>query len=124
MKSSLLGKWNLVSFQLTCLGIKWNWGKNATGWIIYDQDQQVSVEIKAEKSIFPSIAGLLFHHRLVYGGRYEIQDDRVIHQLAYSSQKSWLGKDQIRKIIALNAHRFVLQGGGRLFYYQLAWRKS
>jgi hypothetical protein len=109
----LLGKWNLVSFRLKFWGWQCNWGKNATGWIVYSPDGQMKVAIKAENSIFPSIAGLVFNNVLAYGGNYEVQGGLVIHHLDYSSQKSWIGKDQVRAVVQLDKENLVLQGGSK-----------
>lgn len=121
--SYLWGKRNLVSFKLVFFGMKWNWGSNATGFIAYDKEGKVTVDIKAEKSIFPSIAGLMFDNILAYGGNYEIKGNCVIHRLEYCSKKSWLGTDMVRNVLLLNEQSLTLQGGGKMFGVILSWNK-
>ncbi|PTT01862.1 hypothetical protein DBR11_06430 [Pedobacter sp. HMWF019] len=119
----LWGKWHLVSFKLVFLGLKWNWGGNATGFIAYDKEASVKVDIKAEKKLFPSIASLMFNNILTYGGNYEIKDNCVIHRLDYCSKKSWLGKDLVRNVLMLSKQSLILQGGGKVFGVILSWAK-
>lgn len=111
----LLGKWSLISFRLKFWGMQWNWGKHAAGWIVYGADGQMKVDVKAEKSIFPSIAGLIFNNVLAYGGSYELQDKLVVHHLDYCSQKSWTGKDQVREILQLDEEHWCYRAATKRF---------
>jgi len=120
----LLGKWNLVSFKVEYWGMKFNWGKNAAGWIAYDKDGKMGVEIKAEKSMLPYTANLMFNNILSYGGSYKIQGNLVIHHLEFSSKKAWIGTDLVREVLQLDEKNLVLHGGSRSFGYTLAWAKS
>lgn len=83
----------------------------------------MKVAIKAENSIFPSIAGWVFNNVLAYGGNYEAQGGLVIHHLDYSWQKSRIGKDQVRAVVQLDKENLVLQGGSKTLQYTLAWTK-
>jgi hypothetical protein len=120
----LFGKWDLFSFQLEFWSMKWNWGKNATGWIAYDRDGTMKVDIKAEKSVFPYIGQLIFNNELAYGGDYKIRDNLVIHHLDYSSKKSWIGKDLVREVLRLDKNNLALQGGSKSIQYTLVWTRS
>jgi hypothetical protein len=119
----LFGKWNLISFRMKFLHMKWNWGKNATGWIQYDRTGRMSVNIKSEKSILPYFSKLIFGDILVYGGSYLIQGDLIVHHLEYCSKKSWNGKDLVREILILDENNLVLQGGNSLRFI-LTWAKD
>jgi hypothetical protein len=119
----LFGKWNLVSFQMEFWNMKWNWGKNASGWIQYDRTGKMSVDIKSEKSTLPYFAKIIFNNILVYGGSYNIQDSLVIHHLEYCSKKSWRGKDLIREVLLLDEDNLILRGGSSL-HFTLAWAKD
>lgn len=113
--ADLFGKRNLVSFKMAFGSLKWNWGRNARGWITYDENGKVFVEIRADKSTFPRISDLIFSNILSYSGNYKIQDNLVIHSIEDSSKKSWIGTDLIREIEVLNEKTLILRGRGKVF---------
>ena len=98
MGVSVIGSWDLVSFQIEDLNQQTkSWGQNTTGLLIYSPDGHMSVSINREvenksdqefKNLFDSI--------LFYSGTYVVEGDIIRHQVTQASNPSRIGKTLIR----------------------------
>ncbi len=93
-KNAFVGTWRLVSFELRSTEdnqISYPFGKDAVGYIMYSEDGYMSVSIMtANRSQFSlgDIRGGTVEERvaafdtyLSYCGRYEIQQDKIVHHV-------------------------------------------
>jgi hypothetical protein len=119
---TLLGKWQLISFKIHLVGLSWNWGNHAAGFIEYHTTGKMNVEIYSQKNSFPNVANLLFNDQLVYGGPYKLEGQKIQHHLEYCSKKSWTGRNLTREIIAVDEDNLTLKGGNILLNYVLIWK--
>jgi hypothetical protein len=98
MGVSVIGSWDLISFQIEDLNQQTkSWGQNTTGLLIYSPDGHMSVSINREvekrsdqefKNLFDSI--------LFYSGTYVVEGDIIRHQVTQASNPSRIGKTLIR----------------------------
>ncbi len=106
----LVGTWLLVSFEIRSDdgGVSYPFGPDAGGQLIYSADGYMSgVVTRANRPRFASdeLRGGTTDEKatamdtyLSYGGRYDIRDDRVIHDVAFSLFPNWVGGTQERYI--------------------------
>jgi hypothetical protein len=116
---SLIGIWSLESFELQSSSgeISYPYGKAPVGYIMYNNDGFMSVAIMsagrqrfAANDIFggtseEKIAAIDTY--LSYSGRYEITQQRVLHQIEVSLFPNWVGTTQER-IVALRGDSLQL----------------
>jgi len=107
-ENPFIGTWRLVSFHTKRADgqVKYPLGRDAAGYIIYNEDGYVSVAImNANRSKFASgdIFGGTTEEKVAaadtyisYCGRYEIQEGKVIHHIEVSFFPNWIGADQER----------------------------
>jgi len=93
-KNAFVGTWQLVSFELRNTEdnqVSYPFGEEAVGYIMYSEDGYMSVSImSANRSKFASgeIRGGSVEERVAafdtyfsYCGRYEIQQDKIVHHV-------------------------------------------
>ena len=126
----LIGTWRLLSWENRSVEedaqISYPLGEDATGYIMYNQDGYMFVAIISPYRLKFSGGDLLSgtpeeeaqaeETFLSYCGRYELGEDRVIHQIELSSFPNWVGVDQERLMelrenrLTLSTHPILMQG--------------
>jgi hypothetical protein len=137
----LIGTWRLRSWQnLAGDGsAEHPLGEHPVGYIFYNADGYVSVEIMAPGRTpyrEPDAFGGTLHERaeavgnyLSYAGPFEVLTDRdvVIHHIEVCSYPNWIGNAQVRfakldgDVLTLTTKPMTLQGEERTA--QLAWKR-
>jgi hypothetical protein len=106
----LIGTWKLLSWENRSVEedgrISYPLGEDATGYIMYNQDGYMFVAIMSPYRLKFAGGDLLSGTTeeeaqaeetfLSYCGRYELREDRVIHQIELSSFPNWVSVDQER----------------------------
>ena len=108
-QDSFIGIWRLISLELRSMDeqVSHPFGKNPIGYIIYTEDGYMYVSfMSANRPKFASsnsIRGGTTEEKvaaadtyLSYCGKYEVQDNRVIHHIEVSFFPNWSGVDQVR----------------------------
>jgi hypothetical protein len=101
-------------------------GKDATGYIMYNQDGYMFVAIMSPYCVKFAGGDLLSGTSeeeaqaeetfLSYCGPYDFQEDKVIHHIELSSFPNWAGVDQERLVelsgnrVTLSTHPLLIQG--------------
>jgi hypothetical protein len=135
----LVGTWKLVSAEIRSENndIYYLFGRNAVGYLIYNEDGYVSLSVMSpDRQLFSS-------DRLRYGstlekaaaaetymsycGTYDLQGDTVIHHVELSLFPNWVGSDleRIVEIIGdtlLLRTRPILVDGRRQATYMI-WKR-
>ncbi len=108
--ADLQGSWELTHWDYTVDGEHRGFvmGEDAQGQILYTPEGRMSaILMQANRSPF-EVTG--FHQGtpqqrdeaaltyVSYGGTYEVQDDRVVHHVAYCLFPDWIGTDLIREV--------------------------
>jgi hypothetical protein len=126
----LIGTWKLLSWENRSVDedgpITYPLSEDATGYIMYSQDGYMFVAIMSPHRLKFAGGDLLSgtpeeeaqaeETFLSYGGRYELGEDRVIHQIELSSFPNWVGVDQERLMelrenrLTLSTHPILMQG--------------
>jgi len=118
-ENPFIGTWRLVSFEIRRADgqVRYPLGQDAAGYIIYNEDGYVSVAIMSPnrpKFASGDIFGGTTEEKVAaadiyisYCGRYEIQEDKVIHRIEVSFFPNWIGADQER-IFDLDGERLSL----------------
>jgi hypothetical protein len=126
----LIGTWKLLSWENRSVDedgpITYPLGEDATGYIMYSQDGYMFVAIMSPHRLKFAGGDLLSgtpeeeaqaeETFLSYCGRYELGEDRVIHQIELSSFPNWVGVDQERLMelrenrLTLSTHPILMQG--------------
>ena len=108
MKDLFLGTWQLVSCEIKDENgqSSYPFGQNPLGFLIYTPDGHISATLmRAERHKFESadIAAastdeqvIAFQTYLAYCGKYEIQDNKIIHHIETSLFPNWVGVKQER----------------------------
>lgn len=109
MKTDLfIGTWRLVSCELRREDshVVYPYGKDAVGYIMYNEDEYMSVAIMASnrpKFVSGDILRGTTEEKasvaetyLSYCGRYEVKGDKIIHHIEVSSFPNWIGVKQER----------------------------
>ena len=103
-----VGTWQLISNETKDASgeVSHPFGKDATGYLIYNQDGYMALTIMgANRGSFASAdirAGSLedkqaaFDSYLTYCGTYEVKGDKVVHHVEQSLFPNWSGADQER----------------------------
>ena len=107
-KNQLIGTWRLISFEIrnTDEQVSYPYGEDAIGYLLYTFDGYMSATLmRAKRSKFAArdIAGGTIEEQIMavqtylsYCGKYEIQDNKVIHHIEASLFPNWVGIDQER----------------------------
>jgi Lipocalin-like domain len=138
----LIGTWKLLSWENRSVEedgqISYPLGEDATGYIMYNQDGYMFVAIMSPHRLKFAGGDLLSgtpeeeaqaeETFLSYCGRYELGEDRVIHQIELSSFPNWVGVDQERLMelrenrLTLSTHPIFMQGKQRTAH--LIWERA
>lgn len=140
IKDLFLGTWQLVSCEIRDVNgqASYPYGQNAVGYLIYTFDGYMSATLmRGERSQFviADIAAastneqvMAFQTYLAYCGKYEIQDNKVIHHIETSLFPNWVGVDQERFFefrdnqLTLSTPPFLVNGKQQIGY--LIWEQS
>ena len=125
----LIGTWRLVSWENKSVEdgqISYPLGKDATGYIMYNEDGYMIVAIMSPHRLkfaggdllsgMPEEEARAEETFLSYCGRYELREEAVIHQIELSSFPNWVGVDQERLLelrgnrLTLSTHPILMQG--------------
>ncbi len=104
-KESFVGIWRLVSYELRRADgrVTYPLGKDAIGYIMYNEAGYMSVVIMAaNRPKFSSEVAqrgtdaekvMAFDTYLSYCGKYEVEENKVIHHVEVSFYPNWVGVD-------------------------------
>jgi hypothetical protein len=139
-KADLLGRWDIVSWlQLYEDGRRQApLGEALEGFIRYlPDDQMICMIARADRAAFASggqwnadeteMAGA-YRSMLAYAGRYRVEGDAVVHEVAISLFPNWKGGEQRRQVrleggtLYIEAH--LEQGTPEARVAQLKWRRA
>jgi hypothetical protein len=139
--SELHGTWHLTRWDYTVDGEfrGYAMGEDSKGQIIYSPDGHMSAILsRADR---PQVDATAFHQAAVeerdeaalsyvsYGGRWELADEVVTHQVAFALFPNWVGTDLIREV-NWEGDTLVLTGvpetsaGGRTVVNRLFWERA
>ena len=119
VKKLLVGSWKLVSFEMRDANgrISYPWGKDTQGYLMYNTDGYMSVNVMSSNRLkFSSadIKGGTSEEKVAaadtyvsYCGTYEIQQNTVIHHIELSFFPNWIGVDQ-KRILSIEGDRLSL----------------
>jgi hypothetical protein len=135
----LIGTWRLISWENRSLDgqISYPLGKDAVGYIIYNQDGYMFVAImRPDRATFAAgdlLSGSIEEKAYAAGtyvsycGRYEFRGDTVIHHVDLSLFPNWVGVDQER-LVEVRGDRLTLSSrpillGGMQQSAHLIWER-
>ncbi|MEA5621831.1 lipocalin-like domain-containing protein [Nostoc sp. UHCC 0251] len=139
VKNQLVGTWRLLSYEIqdTEGQVSYPYGQDAIGYLVYTHDGFMSATLtNKQRPRFISedpIGGSLEEKAqatqtyLAYCGRYEIQDNQVVHHIEASLFPNWIGVDQ-QRFFEFEKDRLLLKtppllvGGKRRVAY-LIWER-
>ena len=117
MAAQLLGSWRMTSWIYEVLEtgeVKHALGESPRGYISYAPDGRMMVLVLREGRVTPTALVptpeekiALYDTMFAYAGTYTIEEDRVIHHIDMSWNKTWEGTQQVR---------FVKTDGRTLIY--------
>src|SRR5919107_2377877 len=116
----LVGTWRLISWETRSVDgqkISYPFGREAVGYIMYNEDGYMFVAITCPNRQRFAAGDLLSGSTeekahaastyVSYCGKYEFQEDRVIHHVDVSLFPNWVGVDQER-LVELTGNRLAL----------------
>lgn len=116
----LIGTWRLVSWENRSVGddqVSYPVGRDAVGYIIYNQDGYMFVAIMAPNRLRFAAEDLFSgtteeeaqaeETYVSYCGRYDLQGDVVFHHVELSLFPNWVGTEQER-LVELRGNRLTL----------------
>jgi hypothetical protein len=115
----LIGTWRLVAWENRSVDgqISYPLGKDAVGYIMYNQDGYMFVAIMGPNRLKFAADDLLSgtteeeaeaeETYVSYCGRYEFQGDTVVHHVELSLFPNWVGGDQER-LVEFRGNRLTL----------------
>ena len=116
----LIGTWRLLSWENTSVDdrqVSYPLGKDATGYIMYNEDGYMFVAIMAPHRLRFAADDLLSATKeeeaqaketyVSYCGRYDFLGDTVVHHVEMSLFPNWIGVDQER-LVDLGGSRLTL----------------
>jgi hypothetical protein len=116
----LIGTWRLVSWENRSLldgQISYPLGKDAAGYIMYNQDGYMFVAIMGPNRLKFAANDLLSgtpeeeaqaeETYVSYCGQYDFDGDKVVHHVELSLFPNWVGVDQER-LVELTGNRLTL----------------
>ena len=135
----LIGTWRLISWENRSIDgqISYPLGKDAMGYLMYNQDGYMCVAIMRPQRAPFAAADLLGGNPaeqahaaetyVSYCGQYEFRGDVVIHHVELSLFPNWVGIDQER-LVELTGNRLTLSTrplllGGRQQTAHLIWER-
>ena len=117
----LIGTWRLLSRENTSVDdrqVSYPLGKDATGYIMYNEDGYMFVAIMAPHRLRFAADDLLSATEeeeaqaeetyVSYCGRYDFLGDTVVHHVEMSLFRNWIGVDQER-LVDLGGSRLTLK---------------
>jgi hypothetical protein len=136
----LIGTWRLISWENRSVDgqISYPLGKNAVGYIMYNQDGYMFVAImRPDRATFaagdllggsPAEKAHAAETYVSYCGQYEFGGNIVIHHVDLSLFPNWIGVDQER-LVELTGNRLTLSTrptllGGTLQTAHLIWQRA
>lgn len=124
MKDKLVGSWSLQSFTVTpSTGESRAWGKNARGLLIYTEDGHMSVSINRDLIATGNEAKDAFDSVLFYAGTYQVEGNKIVHQVINATSLTRIGKEMLR-FAELNGDELKLTTPLEAFgTATLVWRK-
>jgi len=138
-QNQFVGTWRLISWENRAANgqVVYPYGKDASGYLMYSQEGYMSVVIMtanrpkfATRDIWGGSAqekAAAIETYLSYGGKYEIQGNKVIHHVEVSLFPNWIGVDQER-FFELTGDRLSLstppfQVSGKQQTAHLIWKR-
>jgi hypothetical protein len=116
----LIGTWRLLSWEIRSVEdgqVTYPLGKDATGYIMYNEDGYMFVAIMAPHRLRFAADDLLSATKeeeaqaeetyVSYCGRYDFLADTVVHHVEMSLFPNWIGGDQER-LVDLRGNRLTL----------------
>jgi hypothetical protein len=120
VSNPLIGTWRLLSWENRSLEdgqVSYPLGKDATGYIMYNDDGYMFVAIMAPNRLRFAADDLLSATKeeeaqaeetyVSYCGRYDFLGDTVVHHVEMSLFPNWMGGDQER-LVELRGNRLTL----------------
>lgn len=138
----LVGTWGLVSYTLKDDSgeIHFPFGRDATGYLMYNRDGYMSAQLMAQKR--PNFSSGDLHRGsteemaaaaggyLAYTGPFYVDEDtrEVTHLMAVSLLPNWIGQTQTR-ILKVTEDRLVMSSQARLTHGRVGeprveWRRA
>ena len=136
----LVGTWRLISWETRSVDgqkVSYPFGREAVGYIMYNEDGYMSVDITRPNRERFAAGDLLSGSTeekahaassyVSYCGRYEFQGETVIHHVELSLFPNWVSVDQER-LVELRGNRLTLSTrpvllGGKLQTAHLIWER-
>jgi hypothetical protein len=136
----LVGTWRLISWETRSVDgqtVSYPFGREAVGYIMYNEDGYMSVDITRPNRESFAAGDLLSGSTeekahaastyVSYCGRYELQGETVIHHVELSLFPNWVSVDQER-LVELKGNRLTLSTrpillGGKLQIAHLIWER-
>ena len=136
----LVGTWRLISWETRSVDgqkVSYPFGREAVGYIMYNEDGYMSVDITRPNRERFAAADLLSGNTeekahaastyVSYCGQYEFQGETVIHHVELSLFPNWVSVDQER-LVELRGNRLTLSTrptllGGKLQTAHLIWER-
>jgi hypothetical protein len=116
----LIGTWRLISWENRSLvdgQVSYPLGKDATGYIMYNEDGYMFVAIMSPNRLKFAADDLLSGTKeeeaqaeetyVSYCGRYEFKGETVVHHVELSLFPNWVGGEQER-LVEVRANRLTL----------------
>src|SRR5579862_39754 len=141
LKDQFVGTWKLAGteFRGSDGTLYYPYGKEASGFIIYDADGHMAVQIMgSDRPRFasddmqggsPDEAKAAFDRYIAYFGTYTVDEtqSRVIHHMQGALLPNWVGRDQIRQF-KFEGNRLTLTTpptlrGGNSLVGMLIWER-
>jgi hypothetical protein len=136
----LIGTWRLISWENRSVEdgqVSYPLGEDATGYIMYNEDGYMFVAIMSPYRLKFAGGDLLSgtpeeeaqaeETFLSYCGRYDVQEDKVIHHIELSLFPNWVGVDQERLLelegnrLTLSTHPILIKGSQQTAH--LIWER-
>ena len=138
--NKLVGTWKLVSASTVDSSgepDKAPYGVNPVGLLTYTEDGRVCALIsfggRKPLSIGAKQPALLeeqaeaFKTFLAYGGRYRLNDDKVIHSVEIASIQNWVNQELVRRMKFQDDHLVLITPptmmNGKLKTFELVWQR-
>jgi hypothetical protein len=136
----LVGTWRLISWETRSVDgqkVSYPFGREAVGYIMYNEDGYMSVDITRPNRERFATGDLLSGSTeekahaastyVSYCGQYEFQGETVIHHVELSLFPNWVSVDQER-LVELRGNRLTLSTrpillGGKLQTAHLVWER-
>ena len=140
--SGLTGRWRLLTWRsvddATGATLGHPFGEAAAGAVVYSPGGwmygQLSADPRPSMSTSDAIGGpemeraAAYSTYVAYWGRYEVEDDRIVHHIEHSLFPSWAGAAQVRYftvvdgILVLRTPR--IEVGGDVVVNELRWQRE